>query len=757
MRAHFTRTRMNEADKSLTARLIQALGKSYTVEGEIGRGGMGVVFNARDERLKREVAVKVLPPELAFREEIRLRFLREAETAARLSHPHIVPIHSVGEGPDGLVYFVMAYVDGESVAAKLKRRGSLPAEESRRIMQETADALGAAHALGIIHRDVKPDNILLEGSRGRVVVTDFGIAKALSSTTGPATLTATGVAIGTPHYMSPEQAAGDREIDGRSDIYSLGVVAYQMLTGELPFHAPTVPGILMKHITERAPLITDRRPDLPEDLAACVMRCLEKDPEDRWPTADALRRALESRSATMYKPRGAVPAARSRAERLPPARPLPSLPGAADRRGREQGGAAPRGPARGHVGGVWPPGRGHPAGAERSQGDPPHHGAGAEVGEAVVAGRRGDDRRAPEPGGRPRAGAAHHEWGCGRRRPGPAPREARSDQAATGERRARAAARSPRAAAPDAHRPAHPAPADRRPDRVVRARHADRAVRPAAAPVGRRGGGAGRPDARDATGPRLVARRRSRHRRRWGDPRGPGRAAARLEGAQLAHRLREVFRLGQDEVFEIGRVADERIGGGHALHRGVEPGEGLVGHARRDIGAVAPRQRVFVRNEDLVRLPDRRGDRLPIHRREATQVDHLDARTVALLELLRRDQRPLHHGAVRHDGQVPPFPHDPGLAERDHGVRARVRGLVVRLAVEVLVLEEQHRVVAADRGAEQAVGVERGARAQDAESGDGREHDRAGLGVVDRAALQVAAVGDPHDEGAAERVVRAPP
>src|SRR5205809_746194 len=335
MRAHFTRTRMNEADKSLTARLIQALGKSFTLEGEIGRGGMGVVYHARDERLKREVAVKVLPPELAFREEIRLRFLREAETAARLSHPHIVPIHSVGEGPDGLVYFVMAYVDGESVAAKLKRRGSLPAEESRRIMQETADALGAAHALGIIHRDVKPDNILLEGSRGRVVVTDFGIAKALSSTTGPATLTATGVAIGTPHYMSPEQAAGDREIDGRSDIYSLGVVAYQMLTGELPFHAPTVPGILMKHITERAPLITDRRPDLPEDLAACVMRCLEKDPEDRWPTADALRRALESRGATMYKPRGAVPpAARSRAERLPPARPLPSLPGADVRRPR---------------------------------------------------------------------------------------------------------------------------------------------------------------------------------------------------------------------------------------------------------------------------------------------------------------------------------------------------------------------------------------------------------------------------------------
>src|SRR5437879_5952079 len=175
---------MAEAENSLVTRLRKALGSSYTIAGEIGRGGMGVVYQARDERLKRQVAVKVLPPELAFREEIRIRFLREAETAAQLSHPHIVPIHSVGEGPDGLVYFVMAYVDGESLGAKLKRRGRLPPDEARRIMLETADALGAAHSLGIIHRDVKPDNILLEGSRGRVVVTDFGIAKALSSTTG---------------------------------------------------------------------------------------------------------------------------------------------------------------------------------------------------------------------------------------------------------------------------------------------------------------------------------------------------------------------------------------------------------------------------------------------------------------------------------------------------------------------------------------------------------------------------------------------
>jgi serine/threonine-protein kinase len=292
----------DSADKPLAARLAEALGNAYTIEGEIGRGGMGVVYRARDERLQRRVAIKVLPPELAFQKDIRERFTREAQTAARLSHPHIVPIHTVGEGK-GLVYFVMGYVDGESVAARIRRRGRLPVDEVRRIMMETADALSAAHALSIIHRDIKPDNILLEGSRGRVMVTDFGIAKALSSTSG-ATLTGAGVAIGTPAFMSPEQAAGEREIDGRSDVYSLGVVSFQMLTGELPFNAPTVAGILMKQITELAPDIRSRRPDVPEDLALAVSRCLEKDPENRWLSADALRRSLESRAIGGYRPTG---------------------------------------------------------------------------------------------------------------------------------------------------------------------------------------------------------------------------------------------------------------------------------------------------------------------------------------------------------------------------------------------------------------------------------------------------------------------
>jgi serine/threonine-protein kinase len=300
---------MTEPTSSLAPRLSEALGNAFTIEGEIGRGGMGVVYRARDEKLKRRVAIKVLPPELAFQAEIRARFTREAETAARLSHPHIVPIYTVGEG-NGLVYFVMGYVDGESIGGRLKRRGKLPIEESRRIMKETADALSAAHALSVIHRDIKPDNILLDGTRGRVMVTDFGIAKAMSGGSG-ATLTSAGVAIGTPQYMSPEQAAGEKEIDGRSDVYSLGIVTYQMLTGELPFTAPTVAGILMKQITEMPPSVQERRPDCPEDLALAVMRCLEKDPENRWPSADALRRGLESRSVTGYRPTGMTKAGKA--------------------------------------------------------------------------------------------------------------------------------------------------------------------------------------------------------------------------------------------------------------------------------------------------------------------------------------------------------------------------------------------------------------------------------------------------------------
>ncbi len=294
-----------DGEHALEARLVSALAGAYAIESQIGRGGMGVVYRAHDERLKRTVAIKVLPPELAYRRDIRARFMREAETAARLSHPNIVPIHSVGEADD-LVYFVMGYVDGESLAERLKRRGRLSIDEARRIMRETSDALAAAHQQGVIHRDVKPDNILLDGTRARVMVTDFGIAKALSAEGAGGTLTDTGVAIGTPAFMSPEQAAGERVIDGRSDIYSLGVVAFQMLTGELPFQSPTVPGLLMKQISAPPTPVDRIRPETPRDLVLTVMRCLEKEPGDRWPTADALRRALETGTYSGPPPKAAA-------------------------------------------------------------------------------------------------------------------------------------------------------------------------------------------------------------------------------------------------------------------------------------------------------------------------------------------------------------------------------------------------------------------------------------------------------------------
>ena len=223
------------SDAEMRALAERALTAQYEIDREIGRGGMGIVYRARDRRLKRIVAIKVLPPELAFRGEIRQRFLREAETAAQLSHPNIVPIYSVDE-KDGLVYFVMACVEGPTLAKRLHDEGRVPVGDARRILCEVADALAYAHARGVVHRDIKPDNILLDKDDGRAMVTDFGIARAIQEG-ADSRLTATGVAIGTPAYMSPEQAAGDREIDGRSDLYALGVVGYQMLAGRLPFQA----------------------------------------------------------------------------------------------------------------------------------------------------------------------------------------------------------------------------------------------------------------------------------------------------------------------------------------------------------------------------------------------------------------------------------------------------------------------------------------------------------------------------------------
>jgi serine/threonine-protein kinase len=292
----------------LRSRLSAAVGARYEIADEIGRGGMGVVYRARDIRLRRPVAIKLLPPELAFRDEVRSRFLREAQTAAQLSHPNVVPIYSVDE-VDGLVFFVMALVDGESLGAYLKRERRAGLDFARRVLHDVADALSYAHARSIVHRDIKPDNILMDRVTGRTLVSDFGIARAAE---GDSRLTVTGIAVGTPAYMSPEQAIGEREIDGRSDLYSLGVVGYHMLAGELPFAAANTPAMLMKHINEVPRPIRQLRPDVSPGLERTIERAMAKQRDQRWQNAAAFRDALadDSIGAAPPQPAGPDPATR---------------------------------------------------------------------------------------------------------------------------------------------------------------------------------------------------------------------------------------------------------------------------------------------------------------------------------------------------------------------------------------------------------------------------------------------------------------
>ena len=310
----------------LGTHVAQVLSANYELESEVGRGGMGIVYCAKDRRLKREIAVKVLPPELSFRADIRQRFLREAETAAQLNHPNIVPIYTVEE-KDNLVYFVMAYIKGDNLGQRLQQHGPIPPVEVRRILREVGDALAYAHHRNVIHRDIKPDNIIIDEETGRAMVTDFGIARALTDS-GDSRLTATGMAIGTPAYMSPEQSAGDRAIDGRSDLYSLGVVGYQMLCGQPPFVASNTPSMLVKHLSEKPVPVDERWPDLPQDLARAVMICLEKDPNDRFPSAAAFSAALNG---------GSMPTLATRASTAPttpqPRREIVDVPVSPDRYG----------------------------------------------------------------------------------------------------------------------------------------------------------------------------------------------------------------------------------------------------------------------------------------------------------------------------------------------------------------------------------------------------------------------------------------
>ena len=276
---------------ALRQRLQLALGEEFTAGPLLGQGGFAAVFRARDHSLHRDVAVKVLDLEVAPSPTLAERFLREAQTIAQLEHPHIVPIYKVGKHGDTLLYIVMRCIDGPSLRQLLATHQRLSVGDAARIARQVADALGYAHSHGVVHRDVKPDNILLD-KQGHVLVTDFGIAKAARavSATG-AELTTEGMIIGTPQYMSPEQSSGE-QVDGRSDIYALGIVLYQMLAGAPPFDGPSSASILAKQLSATPEPMRRHRGDVPPSLVATLDRMLAKDPAQRYQAAADVSRAL---------------------------------------------------------------------------------------------------------------------------------------------------------------------------------------------------------------------------------------------------------------------------------------------------------------------------------------------------------------------------------------------------------------------------------------------------------------------------------
>jgi len=266
-----------------------ALAGRYLIERELGQGGMATVYLARDIKHERDVAIKVLREDLSASLGAE-RFLREIRIAAQLQHPHILPLLDSGEAA-GQLYFVMPYIRDQSLRERLVREGELPVHEAVRLTSEVADALAEAHSHGVVHRDIKPDNVMLSGRHA--LVTDFGVAKAISEATGRSTITTLGVAVGTPTYMSPEQAAADPHVDHRSDIYAVGVMLYEMLTGRAPFVGATPQQVLAAHVTEAPDPVIKRRPAIPAALNDLVMRCLAKRPADRFQTAAELHAALE--------------------------------------------------------------------------------------------------------------------------------------------------------------------------------------------------------------------------------------------------------------------------------------------------------------------------------------------------------------------------------------------------------------------------------------------------------------------------------
>jgi Tol biopolymer transport system component/tRNA A-37 threonylcarbamoyl transferase component Bud32 len=285
--------------------LKTALAGRYEIEHELGHGGMATVYLADDVRHQRKVAVKVLRPDLAAALGGE-RFLREIRIAANLTHPHILPLHDSGEA-DGFLFYTMPYIQGDTLRERLEKEGELPVGEAVRIIREVVDALAFAHSQGVIHRDIKPDNVMMSG--GHAMVMDFGVAKAVSEATGRDKITTAGVALGTPAYMSPEQATADQHVDHRSDIYAVGVMAYELLAGRPPFMAATPQGVLAAQVTEAPDPVSKHRDQVPPELEAVVMRCLAKKQADRWQSSADLLPHLETMTTSSggLTPTGTLP------------------------------------------------------------------------------------------------------------------------------------------------------------------------------------------------------------------------------------------------------------------------------------------------------------------------------------------------------------------------------------------------------------------------------------------------------------------